>query len=292
MSCSALTTNRSNTLSASSSGKIKTYEDHPDSRLRNAIQEIITRIATARTILTDPEQKQRYDEQLAEKLKVDREEIIQSRVAARLPEFELTVTSGPSQVGMHLELVTDRLITIGSSPHCSVSLYSSRMKPVHAQFEYSDDEWIIRSGKENTLILVNSHRCNELILAPGDEIDIGGYRLRFGRIGELKPKSTTLPPPVSLIVREGPSIPEPTIYVLPPNSLLLGQCETASWQLPGGQVDVHHARLETNGGLWELTDLHSQNGVFVNNEKIDNCLINHHDQVRIGNYLIQVYMRK
>ena len=43
--------------------KIKPFEEHPDRQIRNRIQDVLTHIATARVILTDPEQKQERSEE-------------------------------------------------------------------------------------------------------------------------------------------------------------------------------------------------------------------------------------
>jgi curved DNA-binding protein CbpA len=52
---------------------IKPFQDHRDRQTREAVQTIITRIANARIVLTDPEKRATYDQRLAEALGLDRD---------------------------------------------------------------------------------------------------------------------------------------------------------------------------------------------------------------------------
>ena len=273
--------------------KIKPFEEHPDFRVRERIQDVMSHIATARTVLTDPSQKEEYDQRLAQMLKLDREQILQSRTAARAPEFQLEVIAGPSRVGARVNLLPDRVITIGSDLHCWLTLASSRMLPLHAQLEFVDGEWVLRNVNAKNVTLVNDQRCNEFLLADGDSIDIGGFRMRFDKIGKEKPDPKKLPSPLSLIIRKGPSVSEPMLNVVPPTSFLIGQCDTALWQLTHRQVSVHHARIESSGAFWEIQDLKSETGTTVNGDRItERTILHHRDQIGIGSFDIQVSLRR
>ncbi len=272
--------------------KVKVYEDYPDRETREKVQNIINHIATANTVLTDPNQREVYDEKLAAHLKLDREAILNSRLAARAPEYRLQVLAGPAQVGMHLDLMTDRVITIGSDPHNVATLTGSRTQPMHAQLKYLDNEWIIRTHQGKPTIIVNDQRCTEFLLADGDLIDIGSYRLLFSRIDLKKKPSSSVPPPISLIVRQGPSIPDPVMHAVAPASVLIGSCETALWQLAGRRQSKHHCRVEADGVFWQVRDLHSDSGTFVNDEKVRQSILNHRDQITVGECCIQVSLRK
>ena len=272
--------------------KIKPFEEHPDRTVRNRIQDIITHIATARVVLSDPEQRLEYDRKLAEHLKIDRDQILRSRTAARLPEYELHVTAGPTEVGTRLRLLPDRVITIGSHPDCALCLPGARPQPMHAQLEYLDNDWILRTKDTSYVTLINDQRCREFLLADGDTIDIGGYRLSFQNIGTCVADGGSLPPPLSLVVRAGPSIPDPVLNALPPTSILIGHCETALWQLPGALVSRHHARIASVGSLWEITDLQSTNGTILNDEQVSHAVLRHRDRLAIGRFEIQVSLRR
>ncbi len=272
--------------------KIKPYEEHPDIKVRERIQDVMSHIATARTVLRDPEQKQRYDEVLATRLKVNRDEMLLSRPAARIPEFALTVIAGPARVGARWSLVPDRRFTIGSDPHCVLPLPSSRLRGVHAQLECAGSDWMLRNADPGFVTLVNDERRREFLLKEGDHIDLGGYRLHFERIGAGQPDPKSLPAPLSLVIREGPSIPEPVMNAVGPASILIGNCETALWQLLDPRLSLHHARVSASGAVWQIEDLKSTTGTFVNGERITRELLHHRDQISIGHFQIQVRLRR
>lgn len=272
--------------------KIKSFEEHPDQRVRERIQDVLSHIATARVVLTHPDQKQQYDEMLAVYLKVDRDEIIQSRAASRPPEFQVVVTAGPSRVGSRFELLPDRTIAIGADPRCDLTLAGSRMKPAHVRLAFAEEQWKLQAAERDGVTLVNDARCTQTVLNEGDVVELGGYRLRFERINAPKVDPRTLPPPLSLILREGPSIPETVFNALPPNSILLGSDSTALWQLFGGGSSLHHARIENDAALWEIRDLQSETGTQVNGYRVTRTILQHRDIVTIGRFLIQVSFRR
>lgn len=272
--------------------KIKPFEEHPDRTARNRIQDVMTHIATAQTVLTDPAQKEEYDTRLAKLLKLDREQVIRARVASRPPEFSLTVSAGPNNVGGRLELSPDRVVTVGSDPQCTLCLPSTRMRGEHARLEFRNEAWWIKSADAATIVLVNDARANDEPLGQFGHIDLGGYRLRFAPIKDRGPDPRTTPPPLSLIVRSGPSVPEPEMNALAPSSVLVGHCDTALWQLLGGKVELHHARIEPNGALWEITDLQTESGTYVNGDRMPKAILKHRDELRLGRFEIQVRLRK
>jgi pSer/pThr/pTyr-binding forkhead associated (FHA) protein len=182
-------------------------------------------------------------------------------------------------------------VTIGSATGCGLQLSGLRMAPQHAKLMFADETWSLRAAG-NAITLVNDQRVAEATLFERDALDIGGYRLQFERIDARPPKPGTQPPPLSLVIRSGPSVVHPTIHALAPASVLIGTCETALWQLVGQQVAVHHARVEPSGALWEITDLHSTTGTIHNGEKIRTAILSHRDRLTIGRFDIQVNLRR
>jgi hypothetical protein len=270
---------------------IKPFQDHRDRQTRDAVQTIITRIANARIVLTDPEKRATYDQRLSEALGLDRDGLLRERTAARAPEFALRVIAGAESVGHRLALLPDRELVIGGDPACGLYLPGLRMLPRHAQLIFANEAWQLHSTA-NGLTLVNDQRVEQTLLDEADVIDLGGYRLRFDRIDAREPAAATLPPPISLMIRQGPSVAHPTINAVAPAEILIGTCDTALWQLTGKPVAVHHARVSADGALWEIKDLHSETGTWHNGEKVRTAILNHRDQVQIGGFDVQVSLRK
>ncbi|NOX58038.1 MAG: FHA domain-containing protein [Planctomycetes bacterium] len=272
--------------------KIKPFEENPDRIIRELIQDVMTHIATAKTILGSAEQKQEYDDRLAKALKIDRDEILRSRTAARPPEHSLTIIAGPTQVGNTLKLLPDKMVSLGADPHTVVCLPSLRMAPKQATIEQEHGRWMLRCAGENLMTLVNDHRCFERRLQDDDVIDLVGYRIRFARIDAREPSRSAIPPPLSLVIRSGPSVADPLMNLLSPASVLIGQCDTSLWQLGGKGVSTHHAKVQADGAFWQLRDLHSEGGTHLNGERIESSILAHRDEIKLGPYEIQVRLRK
>jgi hypothetical protein len=274
--------------------RIKPFQDHVDHSIREAVQDIMNRIATAHVVLTDADKKDAYDAALAEELGVDRDAVVHSRAAAPLPEYELLVSVGPSLVGTRVPLIRDTVLTLGSDPECAVSLESSRVAPLHCRFRYEDGDWICQQMDPSRPVLVNDLRTAELVLTKGDAVDVGGFRLRFARIADSSDRVTTTSlPPLSLTLQAGPSVPDPHCHALPPERILIGHCDTALWQLGDPLISRHHCRIEPHGEDWTVVDLQSTNGTFVNGRRVTKARALHHrDVIAIGRFEVRVNFRR
>ncbi|GJM23968.1 MAG: hypothetical protein DHS20C16_03830 [Phycisphaerae bacterium] len=272
--------------------KIKPYEENPDRNVRERIQDVMTHIATAKTVLGNSVQKAEYDERLAKFLKIDRDELLLTRTAARPPEFCITVIAGPAQVGSRFELLPDNIITLGTNPHTTICLPSLRLAPLQATIDERDDNWVIKSADKSLVMIVNDTRCHEHLLEAGDVIDLVGYRILFSELNASGRKAAQTAPPLSLVVHSGPSVPDPLMNLVPPATVLVGSCDTTLWQLVGKGVSLHHARVESDGAFWQLRDLRSDTGTFLNGDKVTQSILSHRDVIHVGPYEIQVRLRK
>ena len=70
--------------------------------------------------------------------------------------------------------------------------------------------------------------------------------------------------------------------------MLLGRHSTADLRLPLPDVSRKHCRFSFADGTWQVSDLNSLNGVYVNDERVGQAVLRHHDMVRIGGFLFQV----
>lgn len=274
--------------------RVKPFEDHVDRAVREAVQDIMNRIATARVVLTDAEKKDAYDAALAEELGVDRHLVVQSRAAAPLPEYELRISVGPSLVGTRVPLLRDTILTLGSDPECAVTLESSRVAPLHCRFRYEDGDWVCQQIDLSRPVLINDLRTPELVLKEGDAVDVGGFRLRFAHITGASAQTPATPlPPLSLTLQAGPSAPDPRCHALPPERILIGHCDTALWQLGDPLISRHHCRIEPLDEDWAVTDLQSTNGTFVNGQRVAKSrALRHRDVISVGRFEFRVNFRR
>lgn len=85
-----------------------------------------------------------------------------------------------------------------------------------------------------------------------------------------------------LIVRRGPS--EGTSFVLNAERTLVGRADDADVLLDDVTVSRRHAEFSRGEAGWQLRDLGSLNGTYVNRKLIDHAVLSGGDELQIGKY--------
>ncbi|NOT02002.1 MAG: FHA domain-containing protein [Phycisphaerales bacterium] len=308
---------------------VKPYQDHPVRVTREGIQDIMNAIATARVVLTDPDRKESYDRVLAVELNIDRDAHLAGRLAAPLPEFALRVVAGPSLVDERIELLEGTTYEIGASTRCALTVDPGRAAELHARVHHVDGVWCVERLAEEHGLWFNGTECTAADLNVGDIVDFGGYRFAYEAIERtstmpnapsrkkrrVHPPRSPAPsgqasggpsprgpagrvhasrgqaPPLSLMIRSGPSIPSHTMNVLPPQRIVIGSGEAALWQLPDRRVSRLHAAVQSVGDRWEVEDLGGVNPTQVNGAEILRHILNDRDVLTIGPFEILASLR-
>lgn len=92
-----------------------------------------------------------------------------------------------------------------------------------------------------------------------------------------------------LVVQGGPQ--DGRTFPLRRRVITVGQdAQQADVVIPDATVSREHIRLKLRGDHFYLTDLASLNGVFVNDRRVNTCLLNDDDVIRLGNTTL-VYKR-
>jgi hypothetical protein len=69
--------------------------------------------------------------------------------------------------------------------------------------------------------------------------------------------------------------------------MVVGRHSTADVRLHLPDVSRRHCRFAFTDGVWEVFDLHSMNGVYVNDERVEQAVIHHRDLIRVGSYIFE-----
>src|SRR6516165_2788523 len=72
--------------------------------------------------------------------------------------------------------------------------------------------------------------------------------------------------------------------------MVAGRHSSADLRLPLPDVSRRHCRFAFSNGSWQVFDLSSLNGLFVNNERVEQAMLHHLDLIRIGSYTFQVVL--
>ena len=79
-------------------------------------------------------------------------------------------------------------------------------------------------------------------------------------------------------------------YKLDDGEYVIGRRSDCQIFVPDMRVSRQHARLRRENGSWQLEDLGSNNGTFVNGSRIQQAAIKHQDEIQIANNRIRVEM--
>jgi pSer/pThr/pTyr-binding forkhead associated (FHA) protein len=69
---------------------------------------------------------------------------------------------------------------------------------------------------------------------------------------------------------------------------LVGRLTDADVRLPLPDVSRRHCRLVWRDGRWQVLDLNSLNGVFVNDRQVQQAVLQNGDLLRIGGFVFRV----
>jgi pSer/pThr/pTyr-binding forkhead associated (FHA) protein len=70
--------------------------------------------------------------------------------------------------------------------------------------------------------------------------------------------------------------------------VLVGRHSDCDVRLPLPDVSRKHCRFQFHGGCWQVVDMQSLNGVFVNDQPVERVVLRQGDRVRIGGFIFVV----
>jgi pSer/pThr/pTyr-binding forkhead associated (FHA) protein len=73
--------------------------------------------------------------------------------------------------------------------------------------------------------------------------------------------------------------------------MVVGRHSQADVRLHLPDVSRRHCRFVFSEGQWQIFDLQSTNGVYLNDQPVQQATLRHHDLIRIGSYTFEVDLR-
>jgi len=73
--------------------------------------------------------------------------------------------------------------------------------------------------------------------------------------------------------------------------MLIGRHSEADIRLPLPDVSRRHCRFLFTDDVWQVFDLDSLNGVFVNGERVRHAILRHQDILTIGGFQFEVHLQ-
>src|SRR5262245_21125670 len=196
-------------------------------------------------------------------------------LAVRAEGSDRTLPAGPSY-------------TIGRDPASDIVVNEDRVSWRHAALKLDNDSWVLEDTGSTNGTYVDSRRVNRIALDGETTI-----RLGHPADGPVLTLSTGLPAqrPATVIAakpavaggltsaaRRGPSV----VRQLPTKVLRIGRAPDNDVVIPELSVSRHHAELRKVGGTYQIVDLNSHNGTFVNGQRVSSAPLTEVDIVGIG----------
>lgn len=202
-------------------------------------------------------------------------------------------------------------ITIGRGQTNDIVLQDSRVSRSHARFEFHPDgEVVVVDLGSTNGVRVNGVRLEQVKLAPGDVVFIGGSQITHVKASADDQDMTIIDTeadldrtiaeavlPVSLNDTSQDRLvictPEKT-WELELNdqvdSLSIGRSSNNSIVIEHPSVSRSHAQIVRDHRTFRLKDLGSSNGLSVNGQKVDEIVLDDGVSVRLG-YATLIYKR-
>ncbi|GAA2750479.1 FHA domain-containing protein [Kitasatospora cinereorecta] len=201
-------------------------------------------------------------------------------------EFALTApqlvleTDGDSQV-----MSPSRTYAVGRDPASDIVLSDPRVSWHHAVLHVGDGHWVLDDTGSTNGTFCEGHRVAHLDVGPGTVIWFGspadGPCCRLSALPE--PTAVSARQPSGLTSITGSFRPPTTVRPLPAKVVRIGRAPDNDLVVGDLSVSRHHAELRARAdGRYEIADLESHNGTFLNGQPVLQALVGPGDLIGIG----------
>lgn len=195
--------------------------------------------------------------------------------------------------------LTKQVTLLGRDEAADVMLEGETVSRYHCEITRRGAIYVLRDNSRNGTF-VNGHRVRQVQLHDGDQLRVGQNILLVHLTSSagttlLTQRATAadrLPPLLEFaphIVIKG--LEEGVTQTFAEDRITLGRRPGNQVTLEADNISRQHAALERRAGQYYICDLGSVNGTFLNEQRTDRAALNDGDQVRIGNFTLQVGLR-
>jgi class 3 adenylate cyclase/pSer/pThr/pTyr-binding forkhead associated (FHA) protein len=189
-------------------------------------------------------------------------------------------------------------VVIGRGAEAEIHLNESYISRKHAKISYGDGKFYIEDMHSHIGTTYHGERINRCEMHDADEFFLGTVKLIFKRetpkaqdFKEAVPVGeATMALNVSEMMRldvemEGALQAQ---YDITPQPVVIGRTQESDIRLDNPLISRKHVRIYIKAGKAIVEDLKSNNGTFLNGQKIDKAEASIGDEIRIGPYLLRL----
>ncbi|MFE2721658.1 FHA domain-containing protein [Kitasatospora sp. NPDC059327] len=174
---------------------------------------------------------------------------------------------------------------VGRDPTSDVVLSDPRVSWHHAVLHVGDGHWVLDDTGSTNGTFCKGHRVEHLDVGPG-------YTVRFGSASDgprctlsavARPTAVSDLPPSALTSITGSHRPPTSVRPLPTKVIRIGRAPDNDLVTGDLSVSRHHAELRAHADGWyEIVDLESHNGTYLNGRPVRQALVGSGDLIGIG----------
>lgn len=190
----------------------------------------------------------------------------------------------------------ERSYTVGRDNSCDVAIDNSRISRTHLRISFDENSWLANDlGSSNGTFFANKQLNMKSISGP-TELHLGGYGNLVLRLTPLSSeKSKVMKAKVNVLDKEATRVakgfieenlgPQGPRRIRLQQRIRIGRGEDCDWKIGDLNVSRSHAEIvQSRHGEYELVDLKSTNGTFLNDNKIRREKLIFGDIISVGGY--------
>ncbi|MFJ8052816.1 FHA domain-containing protein [Streptomyces luteogriseus] len=197
------------------------------------------------------------------------------------PELVLETATGTTV------MIPGRDYHVGRDPSCEIVIDDDRVSWHHAVLKPEDGHWTIEDEDSTNGTYADGRRIHEWDVGPGSVIRFGnpadGPRLTLTGRPAPVPRTPERPSAVSMPAHTGTYRQPTTVRPLPSRTVRIGRATDNDLIIDDLQVSRRHAELRALAdGTYEIIDLGSHNGTYLNGRPVTSAPVGQGDIVGIG----------
>ncbi len=180
--------------------------------------------------------------------------------------------------------------TLGRAEESEIGLFGDpAVAPRHAIIQRAGTDFVLKDLTRDPGTFVNGKRIESAPLHQGDLIEIGNYRIRFNLRNASALPGVGMPPSMSaprngacLVDSEGRQLP-----LRQGGPTKIGRALDNDLVVPHQSISRHHATIAMIDGVYCLQDLQSQNGSYLDGDRVGQAPLKDGDTIRLGDARFQ-----
>ncbi|MDX3071412.1 FHA domain-containing protein [Streptomyces sp. MI02-7b] len=206
------------------------------------------------------------------------------RLAPSAPELVLE-TAGDSLV-----LVPGRMYRVGRDPDGEIVLDDPRVSWHHAVLRTVAGQWVLEDAGSTNGTFADGRNVRQWGVGAGSVVRFGHPLTGpWARLTRASAAPVYRPPPIASPLATGTFRRPTSVRPLPDHTIHIGRAADNDLVVEDLLVSQHHAELRAlAGGGYEIVDLHSHNGTYLDGQPVERATVHQGDIIDVGHTVFRL----